>query len=246
MEQYGVIYMLYNNTNGHAYIGQSINFDQRMNGHFHDSQHRPICLVDQKIKQYGWDNFDKLIIATGYDKAHLDELEKYYIIFYETQAKYGHGHYNIKSGGSGGGKPDQKTRAKMSKAKKGDRHPYFGKTRSEETKRKISTAQSGNKSHCFGKTPSVETKAKLSESMSGNKNHNFGKSPSSETRSKLSEANRNNMKMIECLETGQIFESIAACTRGMGVRKNNLSDHLCGRRKSVKGFHFRYIKKDNE
>ena len=75
------------------------------------------------------------------------------------------------------------TKKKMSEAKKGEKHPLYGKQLSEETKQKMS------KSH-KGKTSSEETKQKLSKSISGEKHPLYGKHHSDETKRKMSEAKK--------------------------------------------------------
>jgi len=74
----------------------------------------------------------------------------------------------------GGWKLSRKTRRRMSEAKKGEKHPMYGKPRSEETRRKMSEAQRG-------KRVSEETRRKISEAL-------WGRHRSEETRRKISEA----------------------------------------------------------
>ena len=92
------------------------------------------------------------------------------------------------------------TKAKMSEAKKGKKHPNYGKELSPETKAKISEANKGRKhtpeakakmsESQKGKNLSPETKAKISEANKGSKNPNYGKKLSPETKAKLSEAQK--------------------------------------------------------
>ena len=74
------------------------------------------------------------------------------------------------------------SRAKMSESKSGEKHPMYGKHRSDATKKKISESHKG-------KTFSKESRKKMSESRTGSKNAMYGKSVSAATRKKLSEAN---------------------------------------------------------
>jgi len=100
--------------------------------------------------------------------------------------------------------------AMASEANKGENHPFYGKTHSEESKRKIGEAKKGitlsdetkrkmSEAH-KGKTLSEEHKRKLSEVQKG-KTHSEetkrkmseahkGKTPSDETKQKMSEASK--------------------------------------------------------
>lgn len=75
------------------------------------------------------------------------------------------------------------TRRKMSEAKSGENHPFFGKKMSDETRMKISEAQKG-------KVLSDETKRRISEVK-------IGHEVSEEARRKMSEAKRGKPKSEE-------------------------------------------------
>ena len=72
-------------------------------------------------------------------------------------------------------------KAKISAAKSGENHPFFGKTHTEESRAKISAAHTG-------KTLSDEHKAKISAALTGKDNPNFGKTRSEATRTKQSKS----------------------------------------------------------
>ena len=101
--------------------------------------------------------------------------------------------HNRSDGGEGvsGFIHSEKTKIKMSEARKGEKSPNYGKTFSEETRRKLSDAQKG-------RTHSEETKIKMSETRKGKtfseehrrKLSEANKNPSEETRRKLSEASK--------------------------------------------------------
>ena len=81
--------------------------------------------------------------------------------------------------------PSVESRQKMSEARKGENHPFFGKHFSEEHRQKIAAAKRGDNNPNFGKHLSEETRKKLSEALKG-------KHPSAEARQKMSEANKGN------------------------------------------------------
>ena len=60
-------------------------------------------------------------------------------------------------------KPSEETKKKMSTAKKGEKHPMYGKHRTEETRKKIAETNKGKKR-------SEETRKKIAEIKKGNTN----------------------------------------------------------------------------
>ena len=64
-----------------------------------------------------------------------------------------------------GYKHTEETLAKMREAKKGNKHPLFGKTHSKETLNRMSAALKGKNNPLFGITPSEETKTKISVAL---------------------------------------------------------------------------------
>lgn len=97
------IYKYTNKINNHVYIGQSINLEQRQYAHkssaFNEKANDYNSQFHQAIRKYGFDNFEYEIIAelsnTEYSKEMLDDLEKYFIKYYDS---YRNG-YNATPGG---------------------------------------------------------------------------------------------------------------------------------------------------
>jgi 5-methylcytosine-specific restriction endonuclease McrA len=79
-------------------------------------------------------------------------------------------------------------------SKKGEKHPFYGKTHSGEHCRKISENMKGNKNN-LGNKHSEETLRKMSENMKGEKNPSYGKTPSEETRRNISIGNGGSGKL---------------------------------------------------
>ena len=113
----------------------------------------------------------------------------------------------------------EETKKKLSKIRK-------GKIFSEESKKKMSKAHKG-------KTLSEETKKKLSESHKG-KHH------SEESKKKMSENSKIKRKVL-CIETNVIYNSIAECSKAMNIFRDNISAVCRCKRKSVKGYHFKFV-----
>ena len=86
------IYKYQNKINGHIYIGQSINLEQRKCNHknaaFNENACDYNCQFHQAIRKYGWDNFDYEVIAEitpeEYSQSLLNELEKFFIKYYNS------------------------------------------------------------------------------------------------------------------------------------------------------------------
>lgn len=93
------IYKFTNLINGKSYIGQSINIDKRIKEHFWKSENENDVsfnsILHQAIRKYGAKNFSVDVVIEC-DVEDLDEMEKYYIIEYNTITPNG---YNILSGG---------------------------------------------------------------------------------------------------------------------------------------------------
>ena len=177
------------------------------------------------IKKYGFNNFQMSILKEGLSKDEADYWEKYYIDKYQTTSdKFG---YNLSEGGEGL-KPNAETRKKMSLS-------HLGKKHNEETKQKISNA---NKN----KIVSEETRKKISETRkkkqipSSFKDHHH----TEEAKKKIGQKNG---RKVQCLETGQIFNSGAEACRFLGLKSNHISDHISNpnRYKTIGGYHWKYI-----
>jgi group I intron endonuclease len=96
------IYIMVNNITGQIYIGQTVDFDRRMDEHFKgrnaDSQR-----IDRACLKYGREAFTckPLEIFDEYDKDVLDDAEEFYIAAYNTFKDKNH--YNLTPGGDGAG-----------------------------------------------------------------------------------------------------------------------------------------------
>lgn len=212
------IYMWTNNVNKKRYIGQCRgNVKRRYNEHISGHGSQPL---KNAIDKHGIENFTFEILHDRVSDEFLDDREKEAIKEYNTLTPNG---YNLTHGGEGPGIPSEETRCKMSKAKAGENHPNYGKTRSEETRRKISEAQMGEKNHRYGKAGelhhfygktvpsevrrkisnslrgkplSAKHRQSISEGLKGEKNPNYGRTLSQEHRHNLSKA-RKGMKFSE-------------------------------------------------
>lgn len=106
----------------------------------------------------------------------------------------------------------------------GANNPRYGKKLSEETRKKISASLTGRK-------PTEEARRKQSEAqkglMKGRKRPEGAGRPA---------------KKILCVETGEVFESIASAAKAKNITcKGNISACAKGKIKSIGGFHWEYV-----
>lgn len=51
-------------------------------------------------------------------------------------------------------------------------------------------------------------------------------------------------KLVQCIETGEIFESVKSAAKAFDKHPNSMSNHLRGNRKTCAGLHFKYYEVD--
>lgn len=91
------VYKAKNKINGKIYIGQTVNFKERIWQH-QRCYEKEDCKFHDAIKEFGFDNFEWEILKTFCTKKEAEESEKYFIEFYNS---YRDG-YNENKGGVGG------------------------------------------------------------------------------------------------------------------------------------------------
>lgn len=150
------IYAILNNNNGHIYIGQSVNIENRFRGHqsdlsrnIHHNSH-----LQNSWNYYGGDNFSFLILERC-DRQYLDMSEIFWIEYTNsTNRKYG---YNTEPGGRCGNLNRQ-----------GPNNPNFGKHWSKEWKHK----QSLRRKEYYKKNPEAYKRiVKQNQDYWNNKQH---------------------------------------------------------------------------
>lgn len=149
------IYAIVNTINGHFYIGSAVSLYRRKYDHFGSlkaNRHKNAHLQNA-YNCYGTKNFRFCIIECVTNKKDLIEREQHYIDTMNPE-------YNINPNASSqlGMKRSEKSKAKMSEAKKGESNSNYGKPMSEEQKISISEALKGHEI-------SDRTRTKISESL---------------------------------------------------------------------------------
>ena len=139
--------------------------------------------------------------------------------------------YNISKGGMvNNGVPCKKeTKQKISKANKGTKNGMYGRHHTEEEKKKISKASKElwkNKQH----------REKMLKILNKSK-HDFPKGhiPWNKGKKGIPAPNR---KKVICIETNEIFNSIAEAEKIKNV--HNISSCCSGKYKTIGGYHWRY------
>ena len=131
-----IIYRAINKINGNMYIGQTVyDLKSRIKGHDYDSKNKNrLCYFQNAIVKYGIDNFKWEVIDECNDLKWLNELEKYYIYYYDT---FNNG-YNLTTGGSHGWNHTEE-------ANKRNAESHKGKKATKETRLKMSISRTGGK-----------------------------------------------------------------------------------------------------
>lgn len=185
---------------GKIYIGQSRDINRRKYEYENHYRTKYQSRIFKSILKYGWENH-KFEIICECDKSKLNELEVYYIKFYDTfNTEHG---MNLTCGGTNAKMSDE-TKNKM-KISKNENNFWKGHKHSDESKLKIGLAHKGNK-YMLGKRHSEETKFKMSILKKGKKlseehknnviNALIGRKCSEETRKKISNTQKINKKNV--------------------------------------------------
>ena len=124
-----VVYKITNIINGKLYIGQTLDYEERVRHHkqtpFRKNSKEKNRPLYRAMRKYGIENFKFEIIDTAETIEELNEKEIYWIGYYDSCVDNNKG-YNLDKGGKNG-------------------------LKSEETKRKIGEAQKGELNHAYGK-----------------------------------------------------------------------------------------------
>lgn len=161
--------MIKNYANGKAYVGQTIQkLSRRMSEHLSMKKNsKKNIKLYNALRKHGRNSFYFGVICDANDQKSLNEFESHYIVKHNTIENG----YNLREGGSNGGRLSIETKQKIGNANR-------GKKRSEETKLQMSESHLGKKGPAMpphvreailksrlGKTHSAETKQKISLSM---------------------------------------------------------------------------------
>jgi group I intron endonuclease len=232
----GKIYKISNNFDEQLYIGQTWrDLEKRWKRHCMPGSG---CLkLRNSIQAHGKENFKiEVIWEGGCTQEELDKKEVEFISLFKTLSPFG---YNLQEGGRGGSHSGE-TREKMSEARKGEKHPMFGKKHTEESIQKMRESKKGQKPcigekhHMFGKNHTEETRQKLSEALKGRKQ-------SEETIAKQNEAKSKSVRQISLDGVLiSVFDSMKQAAETLGIHKTAISACCRGKQKTTGGFKWEY------
>ena len=126
-----IIYKITNLKNGRHYIGQTVgSIGRRWNQHITSKKNSPLY---NAFRKYGKESFTIEAICSVLDPAHLNDLERYFIVHYNSMHPTG---YNLTTGG------DSEYR-RSEHSKELQRVAMTGRSPSAETRAKIAKTLTG-------------------------------------------------------------------------------------------------------
>ena len=146
---YGYIYLITNNITNKQYVGKHKYSKPELDESYITSG----TLINKSIEKYGLENFTRELVDIADSYEDLNNLEKYYIRFYNCRVPNG---YNLTSGGDGVVDPDEQTRLKMAFWTGKTSSRSSNQKRSETLKKVVHTKEWVDKIRLAntGKTPS--------------------------------------------------------------------------------------------
>lgn len=124
-----VIYKITNIINGKLYIGQTLDYEERVRQHkqtpFRENSKEKDRPLYRAMRKYGVENFKFEIIDTAETIEELNEKEIYWIQYYDSCVDNNKG-YNLDKGGKNGRKSEI-TKKKIGEAQKGELNHAYGK-----------------------------------------------------------------------------------------------------------------------
>lgn len=248
-----------NKINNKKYIGITCRKKPEWRWGKHGQKYNDTQYFWNAIQKYGWENFEHEILLTKLTEEEAKQKEKELIKKYKTtNRKLG---YNISAGGDD-----------MSHLR-GKNHPFYGKHFTEEHRKNLSEASKNrvrspeeikmNTQKLFdymathenafkGKHHTTEFKKnqskKVTEYWATHKHPQKGKIRTEASKNKIAKS-RNDKGLaysVICAENGKIYVSLRQASEDTGISRSSISDCCNGKRESVKGFHFKYLNKNNK
>lgn len=227
LEKSCVIYCLINLINGKKYVGKTVNkLKKRIWVHKCNKN----SYIGRAIQKYGWENFAVEILEEC-TAEELSEREIFWIKTLNTKSPSG---YNLTDGGEGS----------------------LGREYSEETRTKIATGVPKRAVRCIDTNeifPSIKDAANHFEILSSEVwrvckgqairrkglKFEYVDNPLSEEE-RLREAKEKGKKVL-CIETGNIYDSVAEAARQTGANRRHIACVCHGQRKTCGGYHWQFV-----
>lgn len=207
------IYM-WTSPSGKSYIGQTIDLHRRKNEFLRfTSKYGRGSKINYARKKYCKESDWVYKVLEYCNIDMLDKREKHYIALYNTI----NNGYNSEGGGNAKKFISDETRKRMSNRKKGEKHPLYGKHRSDITKNKISVSK-------LGHIVSDDTRHKMSLS--------------NKRRRKVIQYTKDYSFVNE-------YITIKDATIMTNIKTSHISECCQGKRKTAGGFIWEYKKEDD-
>ena len=187
-------YMVTNKLNGKVYVGSHSWDGEGLDPNYYGSG----TAITRAVKKYGKENFqvEVLYYYDTIEECRADEER----ILTEYDVKNCPHSYNCKNSAIGFTSEDVKGKNNPMYGRTGEKHPFYGKTRTEETRNKISQAIKG-KTHTEdtrnkisqankGRTRTEETRNKISQALRGEKHPFYGRTHTADSKKKMSQAKK--------------------------------------------------------
>lgn len=250
------IYKITNKINGKIYIGQTIN-SINLRWQQHLSKNENCRVLKRAINKYGKENFIIEEIDGANNLSELNYLEKHYILTLDSLSPKG---YNLREGGSNGGKCSEDTKKKMSEAqkkwKRPPRNPEKEKNRIKKLKeavcRKIVDCSTGRIYKSI-KECSLDLDIPASNISFALKNKNslcrgkffkyFKEWDGRIIKEKISGKGAyqsKKLRKIYCINNKQVYKNIKEASNNLGLNKDSLRRYVRENRE-YKGYLFKYI-----
>lgn len=227
------IYKIINIITGDFYIGSTVNLDNRYNSHFRDlnSERHHNIKLQRAFNKYGakWFIFHVIELC---EKSRRLELEQLYI----DSLKPFYNICKVTTSVMDGRKHSDETKEKL----KG-RIPWnIGIPRTENEKNlmsEVKKAKNKTRSPEYWDARSQMTKAWMKINGVPFKGKHHSEENKQRFRNKAIENNRN----FICLETNEIFIAQIDASKKYNIRQGHISEILNGKRKSTRGYTFKYV-----
>lgn len=226
-----IVYKATNKLNGMIYVGQTTyTLEERKKSHKKESRVRRGCpKFHNAINKYGFNNFSFEVIGIAENIETLNNLEEYYIEWFNSIAPNG---YNLDSGGNNR-RMHEESKRKIGLANKG-KTPNKGKKHTDEAKIKISNSKLGKKLKPF----TEEHKKKIGDAHRGIakphteewiENHRIKMTGRKHTEESKLKRSIKLSKPVICITDGKEFPSIKIAAEYHGLGTGNLVSLLKGK-----------------
>lgn len=210
------VYLHRNKINGKVYIGQAKGDPSERWGSNGCNYRKQPCFWSA-IQEFGWNNFDHIILEANLTLDQANEAEKKWISFYHANS-LNHG-YNK----TGGGKGTYNLSAEAAQKKAESMAKYWASEEGQRQAKKHSREIQGTNNPMYGRHHTQEVKQIISEKNSGSNNGNWGKTG---IRNHLS-------KPVYCKELDKFFGSASEADRAFKFSAGYVSKCCTGRVRSA-------------